>query len=510
MHSPVTLDRTRFDAVIFDLDGVITSTQRLHAAAWKAVFDEVLGQEASEGAQSIEPFRIDPDYYRYVDGKPRYDGVRSFLDARGIELPEGQPDDAPETRTVYGIGNRKNRLFRELLASRGAEAYPAAIDLIRALRAAGFGVGVVSSSRNGRTVLDSVGATSLFHYVLDGDDALSLGLAGKPAPDIFLVAAERLMVAPARAVVVEDAIAGVRAGRAGNFGLVIGVDRRGESRALAGAGADVVVAELEQVRVEQGCIRPPDALESFAAVRAEIGNHPVAVFLDYDGTLTPIVDRPELAQLGAAMRATLEQVAQVFPTAVISGRDVEEVRRLVGLAGILYAGSHGLDIVHADGSRSSAEGAEAFLPDLERAQSLLEARLAGVEGAIVERKRFALAAHYRLVADEDVASVETAVDEALAATGQLRKRGGKKIFELLPDMDWDKGRTVRWLVEQLPGRDVVPVYVGDDLTDEDAFHAVRVSGVGIVVMDAPQPSAARYSLEDTDAVQAFLQRLTAL
>jgi alpha,alpha-trehalase len=510
MHSPVTVDRARFDAVIFDLDGVISSTQRLHAAAWKDVFDEVVGQESSNAAQSIEPFRIDPDYYLYVDGKPRYDGVRSFLEARGIDLPEGRPDDAPEARTVHGIGNRKNQLFRELLASQGAEAYPAAIELIRALRARGFGIGVVSSSRNCRGVLDSLGAAPLFHCVIDGNEAARLELTGKPAPDIFLVAAQRLMVAPNRTIVVEDAIAGVSAGRAGRFGLVIGVDRRGMAAELAEAGADVVVTSLDRVQVGEACARLPDALDSFSTVRSEIGNHPVAVFLDYDGTLTPIVDRPELAQLAAPMRTALERVARVFPTAVISGRDVEDVRRLVGIGGILYAGSHGLDVLHADGSRSSAEGAERFLADLERAESLLEDRLAGIDGALVERKRFALAAHYRLVAETDVARVEAAVDEALAASSRLRKRGGKKIFELLPDMEWDKGRAVCWLVEQLPARDVVPVYVGDDLTDEDAFHAVRVRGLGIVVTDVPQPSAARYSLDDTDAVREFLQRLAIL
>ena len=159
------------------------------------------------------------------------------------------------------------------------------------------------------------------------------------------------------------------------------------------------------------------------------------------------------------------------------------------------------------GERRSADGAEVFRPELERAASLLQGRLASVEGAIVERKRFAIAAHYRLVAPDEVKKVEAAVDEALRQSTRLRKRGGKRVFELLPDIDWNKGAAVRWLLASLPGETPMPIYIGDDLTDEDAFHALRVGGIGIAVMDVPYPTAARYSLPDTDAVRVFLERL---
>ena len=507
MTPTVTLDRARFDAVVFDLDGVITSTQRLHAQAWKAVFDEVVDEQSRSHDRAIKAFEIEPDYYRYVDGKPRYDGVRSFLDARGINLPFGNPGDAPSRPTICGIGNLKNELYQTLLRQQGAEVYPAAITLIKALRRAGFGVAVVSSSRNCETVLQTVGTVDLFHVRIDGNVSDQQQLAGKPAPDIFLAAARLLTVPPERAVVVEDAIAGVSAGRAGSFGLVIGVDRRGERGSLLAGGAHVVVDSLADVSVGEGAILPAPALDAVTDILAEAADRPVAVFLDYDGTLTPIVARPEDAMLSDAMRRTLDHLARTRPTAVISGRDVTDVRERVALDNVIYAGSHGLDMLLSDGERHSADDAEAFLPELERAASLLRDRLAPIEGAIVERKRFAIAAHYRLVAPDAVATIEAAVDEALRQSTRLRKRGGKRVFELLPDIDWNKGAAVRWLLGNQPGETPMPIYIGDDLTDEDAFHALRAVGVGIAVMDTPSPTAARYSLPDTDAVRVFLERL---
>jgi len=506
----ISLDRNRLDAVIFDLDGVITNTQQLHAEAWKAVFDEVIAIVSRREAREIEPFRIDGDYYRYVDGKPRYDGVRSVLASRSIEIPEGNPGDPPVADTVFGIGNRKNQRYLKLLEHRGAQVYPAALTQIRALRAAGFALAVVSSSRNCRRVLESVGAERLFHVRVDGNDIELLGLAGKPAPDIFRAAARLLGAAPDRTAVVEDAISGVRAGHAGGFGLVIGVDRHGKPTALAEAGADAVVAGLGEVRVVPSAGRPPDGLQAFEELQRLFKGRTPAVFLDYDGTLTPIVNRPADAVLSPSMKATLTQLTARVTTAIISGRDLEDVRKRVGIDGVIYAGSHGLDILLPDGARKSADGAETFLAALDHAEALLHARLDGVTGAIVERKRFALTAHYRLVKDAEVPQIEAAVNEALNATRGLRKQGGKRIIELLPELDWDKGLAVRWLVDQLSDPDPIPVYLGDDVTDEHVFQTLRVEGVTVVVMDEPHTTAARYSLRDTEAAGVFLNRLIGL
>ncbi|MGQ4807585.1 hypothetical protein NKDENANG_00939 [Candidatus Entotheonellaceae bacterium PAL068K] len=241
-HEVITRDR--FDAVLFDLDGVLTETATVHAAAWKKMFDAFLQQRAVATNTPFQPFDINPDYQRYVDGKPRYEGVRSFLESRGIDLPHGDPDEPPNHDTICGLGNRKNVLVNEVLATEGAEAYDGSVAWVRHLRRQGIKTAVVSSSQNCKAILQAAGIAALFEVRIDGDVAARLHLAGKPAPDTFLKAAARLGVDPKRAVVVEDALAGVQAGRTGGFGLVIGVNRQADAEALRQWGADVVVNDL--------------------------------------------------------------------------------------------------------------------------------------------------------------------------------------------------------------------------------------------------------------------------
>jgi trehalose 6-phosphate phosphatase len=242
-----TISRADFDAVIFDLDGVVTRTARLHAQAWKQVFDDFLSRWKWGNGGSQEPFDIERDYTQHVDGKPRYDGVRDFLASRGIVLPEGDPTDGPDVETVCGLGNRKNELYNELLGQGGVEVFEDTVAQIRAWRQMGLKTAIVSSSKNCATVLRVAGLTELFDVRVDGVESARLGLEGKPAPDIFLTAAELLGVKPARAVVFEDAVSGVQAGRAGRFGWVIGVDRVGARDDLLANGADTVVSDLREV-----------------------------------------------------------------------------------------------------------------------------------------------------------------------------------------------------------------------------------------------------------------------
>lgn len=232
----------RLDAWLFDLDGVLTDTVPLHVAAWARTFDDFLRAEGS--APRFAPFDPVADYDRYVDGMPRYDGVRRFLASRGIRLPEGTPDDPADRRTVCGLGNRKNAVFLDLLRERGVQPAPGARELVTTLRAEGARRAVVSSSANCDAVLDAAGIHDLFDAVVDGRTAARLRLAGKPAPDTFLEAARELAVQPARAAVVEDALAGVEAGRAGGFGLVVGVARGHDDAALRAHGAGLVVTDL--------------------------------------------------------------------------------------------------------------------------------------------------------------------------------------------------------------------------------------------------------------------------
>jgi beta-phosphoglucomutase family hydrolase/RpiB/LacA/LacB family sugar-phosphate isomerase len=247
LHRPQIITADHYDAVLFDMDGVITDTAALHAKCWKTMFDEYLQNWSAKNGYRFRPFNSDTDYKVYVDGKPRYDGVRDFLKSRGIILPEGTPEDAPSFETVCGLGNRKNELLNQMLSLSGAEAFPGSVAFIKHLRTLGIKTAVVTSSQNCHTLLHSAKLDDLFDARVDGDVLIEYGLEGKPAPDSFLKAAEMLDVLPGRAVVIEDAISGVEAGTRGGFGLVIGVARKGNASELKANGADIVVNDLAEL-----------------------------------------------------------------------------------------------------------------------------------------------------------------------------------------------------------------------------------------------------------------------
>ena len=236
----------RCTAVLFDLDGVLTRTAAVHARAWATLFDAFLRERAHASGEPVRPF-TDDDYRRHVDGRTRYDGVDGFLRSRGIELPWGSPSDGADRVTVCGLGNRKDGLFVDAIDRDGVDVFPDAVALLDATRAAGLRAAVVSASAHARLVLERAALAERFDVMVTGVEISALGLAGKPAPDAFLEAARRVGVAPDRCAVVEDAAAGVRAGRAGAFGLVVGVDRGGAHELLASAGADLVVADLRSL-----------------------------------------------------------------------------------------------------------------------------------------------------------------------------------------------------------------------------------------------------------------------
>ena len=236
-----------YSAWLFDLDGVITDTASVHAAAWKRTFDRYLREVSEREGTPFEPFEINPDYFRYVDGKPRYDGVDSFLRSRGITLEWGDPDDPPGRVTVCGLGNSKNAMFNEVLRSSGVQVFGSSVALIRGLRSMGRRVAVVTSSKNCDAVLEAAGIQDLFDARVDGNVSTEKKLAGKPAPETYEEAARMLGVPPERAVVIEDAISGVQAGRAGGFGLVIGVARGDDPEILRESGADIVVRDLVEL-----------------------------------------------------------------------------------------------------------------------------------------------------------------------------------------------------------------------------------------------------------------------
>jgi beta-phosphoglucomutase family hydrolase len=232
---------------LFDLDGVLTKTAKVHAAAWKQMFDAYLTERAKRTGEEFVPFDPGADYDEYVDGKPRYEGVQSFLVSRKIDLPRGEPTDSPDAETIDGLGNRKNEIVLNLIREQGVEAYEGSVRYVKAARDAGLRRAVVSSSTNCHDVLVAAGIADLFELRVDGVVAEREHLKGKPAPDTFLAAARKLGAEPAAAAVFEDALAGVAAGRAGDFGFVVGVDRVGQADALREHGADVVVKDLSEL-----------------------------------------------------------------------------------------------------------------------------------------------------------------------------------------------------------------------------------------------------------------------
>jgi trehalose-phosphatase len=387
----------------------------------------------------------------------------------------------------------------------------------------------------------------------DGIDLKNLGIAGKPDPAMFLEAARRIKVRPDEAAVVEDALAGVEAGAHGQFGLVAGVARSRNALGLKEHGAKAVVTDLKELKLaddadrgpvgnekekekerhvpQRGAARPgkggkrereslPSALGDSTVDGLVRRSRELVVFLDYDGTLAEIVKDPPKAVISKKTRDVLRSLTSLCTVGILSGRDVQVVRKLVGLQGMIYAGSHGFDIIMADGRRLDNARWDAFLPFLDEAEGELHRLLKGIPGAFAERKRFAIAVHYRLVDPRRVKEVRKRF-ESVASTfsSTLRRSGGKKVFELLPNVAWDKGKALLYLLSVLKLDDraqgeVLPIFVGDDLTDETAFRALRRRGLGILVEDAgserQRGTLARYSLRDPDEVRLFLERLVGM
>ncbi len=330
--------RERLDAVLFDLDGVLTRTAEIHAEAWKRLFDDYLSERPATAGEDHSRFDDDRDYRRYVDGRPRLKGVKHFLLARGIDLPEGEPDDPPEHETLHGLGNRKNALFRELIEQRGVAAYACAVDLVRRLRRSGFRTAVVTASKNCELILQQAGLDGLFDEQLDGVEAEALELAGKPDPDTFVEAAHQLGCEPKRAAVLEDATAGVMAASRGHFGLVIGIDRDGQRESLLSKGADRVFDDLCQIGIESAHRETPPLLEEMALISDRLADKQPALFLDpgltsHGSTLSRVVDAWVLARRDRRRSWSLFTEALESDVADIQGGTASEGIHLGAMAG---------------------------------------------------------------------------------------------------------------------------------------------------------------------------------
>jgi trehalose-phosphatase len=360
--------------------------------------------------------------------------------------------------------------------------------------------------------LKAAGLDDLFAVRVDGVVADALELPGEPDSAVLLAATNRLGTTPERTAVVEGAQAGVQAGHNGGFALVIGIDRTGHAGELLRSGADVVVQDLAEVAVRQGDKRIselPNALDSYGQLIGVVAGRQPFVCLDFDGTLAEIVAEPDAAKLVDGASKALENLAALCPVAILSGRDLADVRDRIGIPGIWYSGSHGFELVGPDGDHHHNDAADAAVSLLESAAADLRDDLCDVPGVNVEHKRYAVAVHFRNVAPERVAEVVATTHRHGQRNG-LRVTGGRKLVELRPDIDWDKGTALAWLGDQIhqEGRSL-PIYIGDDLTDEDAFNAVQFSGIGIVVRhdeDGDRATAAQFTLNDPGEVEQFLRR----
>ncbi|MBN3038577.1 MAG: trehalose-phosphatase [Candidatus Omnitrophica bacterium] len=520
-----------FDSVIFDLDGVITQTALVHGKSWKATFDEYMRMREKRDGQPFREFTHEGDYLPYVDGKPRYEGVRSFLESRGIHIPYGDPQDGPEEETACGIGNKKNKMFLDIIKKEGAEVYASTVELIKQLKAAGVRVGVASSSKSCQVILQAVGLEELFETRVDGLVSAELGLKGKPEGDIFVKASRNIGSEPARSVVVEDATSGVQAGRNGGFGLVLGVAREENEVQLLENGADIVVGDLSEIdieRIEQWFHRKPRPLfenwDKTEKVETEttiinpyysrtgkevfLQGKKVAFFLDYDGTLTPIVKRPELAVMSEDMRKVITELSKLHTVAVISGRMREDVQKLVDIPGLIYAGSHGFDISGPDFSIIQPKAKE-FTPKIKEITKTLSQKLGDIQGILLEYKKFSVAVHYRLVQEKYLAEIKECIKGVIKEDKDIRLMNGKKVFEIMPQIDWDKGKAVRWIIQALKisWSDTCIVYIGDDTTDEDAFRAVRTRGTGVLVAQENTESAADFWIASPDETKRLFENV---
>ena len=501
-------------AVILDMDGVITQTAKVHKKAWKKMFDAFLEGES----ENQEPFS-EQDYIKYVDGKPRYKGVQSFLQSRNIDLPYGNPDDSEEKRSVCGLGNRKNRIFIQLIEENGVERYDDAANKIKEWLDAGIKTAVISSSRNCKRILEAANILDLFDVRVDGVVSAERNLEGKPEPDIFLEAANDLGVEVGECVIFEDAISGVQAGTKGNFAYVVGVNRGDNRTALLNNGADKVINSFNEIHLmgnqELKYYFKNPLVNIFSEpqeFKKLINNKKPVLFLDYDGTLTPIVNHPEDAILSDEMREAVKACASKLIVAVVSGRDMDDVKEMVGVEELYYAGSHGFRISGPDGLYHEHKQTKEILPKLNQIEKELNNNLSDIEGIKIERKRYAIAVHYRNVAEKDVPAIKDKVEALVNKSDGLKRGEGKKIVEILPAIDWHKGKAIAWMLimpELKEKEHIVPIYIGDDITDENAFKAIENDGIGILVgfHDNVENTRARYSLKNVYQVKLFLEML---
>lgn len=501
-------------AVIFDMDGVVTDTAKLHFKAWKQMFDCFLAARTDLPTQAVQPFTHE-DYLNYVDGLPRINGISNFLKSRSIQLPIGNKKDLATAFSVNGLAKNKNNLFIKLLAQEGAEVFTKTLELIKVLREQKIKTAVVSSSKNCETVLAKAGLTQLFDVRIDGVMLQELKLPGKPNPAMFLEAAERLHVEPKECVVVEGAICGIIAAKQGEFGFIIAVDRHEKitSKSLE-LGADIVVRHLGEINIQlllrqfaTHHLPKFSALADFEQIVARTKKRQIALFLDYDGTLAPIVDDPKLTKISPTLHELLLALSNKITVGIISGRQLEDVRRLINIDSLVYAGNHGFEIAGPQALNIDQNWGQEHIQHIQQAFENFKTQLGNIPGILIENKQYTLSIHYRKVKVSAIAEIEKTIEQYVAENRHLKLLGGKKIFEVRPNINWNKGEALKYFMSslQIDQGTVMPIYIGDDVADEDAFASIHAFGVGILVADRLRLTHADFLLSNTDEVEQFIK-----
>lgn len=511
-------------AIIFDLDGVITQTAQLHAQAWKRLFDEFFIYRRKTYGDELRDFDMNQDYRRYVDGKSRLDGIKSVLDAWNIRLSTSAPCQSSALapcqksresfESIEGLGTLKNQYFLQLLNEHGASVYDDTVEKIRELRRHHLKVGVISASKNCKRILEKCDLTQMFDVIVDGQMAAENDLRGKPEPDIFLKAAQELRIAPRNILVIEDAISGIEAAKKGHFGLVYWIVRRqNDNKRKENYGADAIIMSTDELMLPdyvQSSPRHAFAESNKSDILRSIGKNKPIIFLDYDGTLTPIVSHPDKAILSDSMRALLDKLHRKLSVAIVSGRDLQDVREKVNVDGLFYAGSHGFDILTADGRNIENPKAENCRSAITKAADDLKELANNLPGCLVEEKHYSVAIHYRNASAKAETQILTRLNQITHNLPELRVLEGKKVFELQPKITWDKGIAIKEILPLITNEHEhsVPIYIGDDVTDEDAFLAIReLGGISFRVGTEHPPSLANYYLDGPNEVHRLLKEL---
>ncbi len=505
------------DAVILRFEGVVADYSTNEAEIWKDLIDGYLSERSERTGEEYEPFDRRGDYYGRVAGMSSRAAVSSLLAVRGITLPLGRPNDNSTEETVWGLANQADESIRSWLQTHPIGVLPGAASFLALLADAEIKIAIISPWAMVNGILENAGLRNSVHVEVIANNIANMSYPNSSAGKALLEAARHLRGEPSQMAVLESSLAGIGAARQEGFGLVIGVDRESQEDRMVRAGAHWIINDPAELCVNQDRrlgLRTVASLPSIWSSEEEIKKRvkytELAVFLDYDGTLTPIVDDPEDAVLETAMRDTLAELSKNTTVAIISGRDLPDLRQRLGLSSSIFlAGSHGFDIAGGGKWRETLEKGTEFLPLLDRAESELHQRLNVIQGIHVERKRFSIAIHYRHVQDKDLARLKTDIESILDQEPRLRGSSGKKVYQIQPRIDWDKGKALTWILGKLGlnRNKLFALYIGDDITDEDAFRTLPGWGVGIVVRDGDRRTSAEYRLDNPEDVRAFLNFL---